>query len=225
MEGSGPENRLAALARAAQAGDEDAMARLLAEVHVDVLRYLRRWLRDWREGDELAADLAQDTLVRVAQGLHSFRGETSGQLVTWARTVASNIACDHARKTREEWESTAYAEHLDLLGLVEPEEEAWNGGKVPVSEGKRLMLRLLDEALAEAGEDAHALLWHRLVQGDAWADAGAALGVPDTAAKRRFQRLQERLRTGVLRRIVTLTYEEAAAARRYLAALDVAAPR
>jgi RNA polymerase sigma factor (sigma-70 family) len=225
MEGSGPENRLAALARVAQAGDEAAMTRLLAEVHVDVLRYLRRWLRDWREGDELAADLAQDTLVRVAQGLHSFRGTTSGQLVTWARTVASNIACDHARKTREEWEFTAYAEHLDLLGLVEPDDESWNGGRVPVSEGKRLMLRLLDEALAEAGEDAQALLWHRLVQGDAWADAGAALGVPETAAKRRFQRLQGRLRTGVLRRIVTLTYEEAAAVRRYLAAMDIAAPR
>jgi RNA polymerase sigma factor (sigma-70 family) len=225
MDGSRPENLLVSLARVARAGDESAMAQLLTEVHVDVLRYLRRWLREWREGDELAADLAQETLVRVAQGLHSFRGSTNGELVTWTRTVAANLARDHARRTREEWESTAYGGQLDWLGVTEPEAEPWNGEGIAGSVGRRLMLRLLGEALAESGEDAQVLLWHRLVQGDSWTDAGTALGVPHTAAKRRFQRLQERLHAAVLSRIDRLSPEEAASVRCYLARLDIAAPR
>jgi hypothetical protein len=58
--------------------------------------------------------------------------------------------------------------------------------------------------------------WARLVQGDDWEQAGAAVGLPHTAAKRRYQRLQDRLRTTVLHRVAELPPGEGAAARRWL---------
>ncbi|HEX5868815.1 MAG TPA: hypothetical protein VFY65_00295, partial [Longimicrobium sp.] len=71
MKGLTPDGLLVSLAEEAVRGDGDAMERLLTELHVDLLRYLRRWLRFWRQGDELAMEIAQETLVRVARGLHS----------------------------------------------------------------------------------------------------------------------------------------------------------
>lgn len=54
---------------------------------------------------------------------------------------------------------------------------------------------------------------------------GMALEVSQTAAKCRFRRLLQAPPHGLLRRIVRLSPDEAAAAGRYLAALDGAAPR
>jgi RNA polymerase sigma factor (sigma-70 family) len=219
MHGSEPETLLVYLAQAALAGDDDAMGQLLEELHVELNRYLRRWLSHWREGDEHAAEIAQEALVRVAHGLHSFHGRTNGQLVTWARAIAVNLASDRARQTRDEWDVVVFDEELDELEVEDP--TSWNGDDAAGSQGKQVMLRLLGEALEGASEEAQALFWHRLVQGDDWAEAGAAFNLAHTAAKRRYQRLQERLRATVLRRIAELPPEESAAVLHWLASIGV----
>ncbi|WP_420128144.1 RNA polymerase sigma factor [Longimicrobium sp.] len=224
MKGPTPDGLLVCLAEAAVRGDEDAMERLLTELHVDLLRYLRRWLRFWRQGDELAMEIAQETLVRVARGLHSFRGTSNGQLVSWARAVAANLAKDAAREARGEWDAVVFGEELDELDAHEPDLPLGNDDDTPGSQGRKVVLRLLGEALQGGNEEAQALLWHRLVQGDSWADAGAAVGLTHTAAKRRCQRLQERLRSQVLERIESLPAADAAAARRWLAHLEASTP-
>lgn len=219
-----PDGLLVRLANSALAGDDRAMERLLAELHIDLLRYLSRWFRLWRQGDEIASEIAQDTLLRVAQGLHCFRGSSNAQLITWARAIAANLAKDAARQTRDEWEAVVFGMELEELEAADPEAGFGNGDNPAVSQGKRLMLRLLGEALQGGNEEAQVLLWHRLVQGDSWSETGAAVGVTHTAAKRRYQRLQDRLRATLLGQIDSLPPHEADAVRHWLAQLDVSAP-
>lgn len=96
------------------------MERLRFELHVELVRHMRRWLRQWRDGDEHAQEIVQEALVRVARGLHSFQGTTGGQLVTWARTIATNLAADRARQTRDEWNVVVFDEEMDELEVEEP---------------------------------------------------------------------------------------------------------
>jgi RNA polymerase sigma factor (sigma-70 family) len=225
MEGrTTPDGLLVGLARLAVAGDEGAMERLLAELHIDLLRYLRRWFRPWRQGEEIAAEIAQDSLVRVARGLHSFHGTRNGELVSWARAIAANLARDAARQTRDEWEAVVFGMELEEIETPDPDAGLGNGDGPAVSQGKRLMLRLLREALCSGNEEAQTLLWHRLVQGDSWSEAGAAVGLTHTAAKRRCQRFQDRLRATLLAQIDGLLPHEAEAVRHWLAQMDVLAP-
>ncbi|HEX6370861.1 MAG TPA: sigma-70 family RNA polymerase sigma factor [Longimicrobium sp.] len=197
------------------------MARLLAELHIDLVRFLRKWLRQWRQAEEHAAEVAQETLVRVARGLHSFNGTTNGQLVTWVRSIATNLATDRARRTRDEWEVLVFDEELDELTVEEPELSEWNEDDTGGSQGRRVVLRLLHEALAGVDQTGQALFWHRLVQGDDWVQTGAAVDLAHTAAKRRYQRIQDRLRATVLAQVAELPPGEAAAVRRWLARIGV----
>ncbi len=83
------------------------------------------------------------------------------------------------------------------------------------------MLDLLREAHEAEGEEAQTLLWHRLIQGDEWAETGGALGIPQTAAKRRFQRMQGRIRHAVLKKLIALTPDELTAAKRWIMRIDL----
>lgn len=56
-----------------------------------VVRYFRREVRD----DSLAEDLAQESFLRAAQGMATFRGECSPR--TWLRRIAANVLRDHWR--------------------------------------------------------------------------------------------------------------------------------
>lgn len=79
-----------------RAGDREALAQLLAP-HLAVLR--RFALRMVAHPDD-AADLVQDTLVRAAESLPSFRGES--QVRTWLMRVLHNACVDHLRR-RGRW--------------------------------------------------------------------------------------------------------------------------
>ncbi len=65
-----------------------------------VVRYFRRALRD----DSLAEDLAQESFLRAAQGLATFRGDSSPR--TWLRRIAANVLHDHWR-SRESKDTTS----------------------------------------------------------------------------------------------------------------------
>jgi len=57
-----------------------------------VVRYFRRAVGD----DSLAEDLAQESFLRAAQGLATFRGDSSPR--TWLRRIAANVLHDHWRR-------------------------------------------------------------------------------------------------------------------------------
>ena len=65
---------------------------IAAELSPSLLRYLRRYTGE----SELAEDLLQETLVRMARGLPGFANRSS--VKTWAHSIASRVAADHFRK-------------------------------------------------------------------------------------------------------------------------------
>ncbi len=65
--------------------------------HVDrVWRYA--WFRT--RSREAASDITQDTFVRVAKAIGTFRGDSS--FSTWVLAIARSVAVDHARKVSRE---------------------------------------------------------------------------------------------------------------------------
>jgi RNA polymerase sigma-70 factor, ECF subfamily len=79
--------------------------------HPKVLRYLTRLVG---EGD--AEDLAQTVMLRVSEGLASFRGEAS--LSTWIYRIATNAALDRLRRS-----GPVQAETQDTFRAVETQVE------------------------------------------------------------------------------------------------------
>lgn len=84
----------AELVTAAQAGDRLALDRLL-RVHYDrVHAVCRRIVGTSHDAD----DAAQEAMIRVVTGLHSFDGRSA--FGTWVYRIASNTALDELRKRR-----------------------------------------------------------------------------------------------------------------------------
>jgi RNA polymerase sigma-70 factor (ECF subfamily) len=220
MKRAGSETHLVSLARRAAAGEEKAMEQLLLGVHPHVLRYLERWLHESKEWKELAKDLAQDTLVRIARGIACFRGTTDREVVAWCVTIARNIGTDQLRAFREEADLTVFGEEL---GAGARERPGWNAVDDEGSEAVRILLRLLRQAQDSEPDCNQELLWLRVLQHDSWHEVGEALGIGEAAAKRRYQRIQERMRLALLRALVHLPPEEVSVVRRWLARADVAA--
>jgi RNA polymerase sigma factor (sigma-70 family) len=213
---------LVGLAARARDGDPHALERFLVEVHVHVHRYLTRWLYRRRGWEDTADDLAQETLIRIARGLDGCGAVNDTMLLEWVRTVTRNVGTDYLRSMRDEWEQSEFLRTVNAAvdsELWEREIEKWEREIIELGPG--IMLRILREAHATESEDAQALLWHRLVQGDEWSETGDAVGIAHTAAKRRYQRAQARLRHAVLKRILALSPEELSAIRRWMARIDM----
>lgn len=97
---------------------------ILAEVAQPVLRYLERYVGD----RSVAADLQQETLVRVARGLPAFSGRSSVR--TWAFSIANRVAADYFR-------------HPDRRGRIVALDEAMES----VDPGREIHERLIDDEM------------------------------------------------------------------------------
>jgi DNA-directed RNA polymerase specialized sigma24 family protein len=137
-------------------------------------------------------------------------------LLEWARTVARNVGTDYLRRRREEWDQREFVAEIEAV--VDSDE--WE--REIDDDGQSIMLRLLAAAHAAEPADVQTVLWHHLVEGDEWSATGDAMGIAHTAAKRRFQRAQKRLRHAVLKRLIDLPPDELRAVRRWLEHIDLA---
>jgi DNA-directed RNA polymerase specialized sigma24 family protein len=86
--------RLHLLARAAAAGDDHAMERLLQHAYVHVSRYYRSWLAGLPGGSALADELAGETLARIARNPLPPEGHAEADLFATWLTVARDLACE-----------------------------------------------------------------------------------------------------------------------------------
>lgn len=78
--------------RLAAAGDLDAFTDLVRHAQPHVWRFIRHLVGD----DDLAADLTQDTFVKVHRSIGSFRHDA--RFRTWLFRIARNVAIDELRR-------------------------------------------------------------------------------------------------------------------------------
>ncbi|HEX6040319.1 RNA polymerase sigma factor [Longimicrobium sp.] len=194
-----PSRSLVDLGRMARAGCPRALDHLLRQVEGPVYRYLLSRLRAAADPEDVARDLCQETLIRAAAALPRSTFASDGRLLSWALTIARNVLLDHLRRARGRGEVRG-DDHWARLE---------SGGPLPGQETPppRPLELLAAEALAEVPEATAELLRLRLVAGRTWKEVGDALGIPESAAKRRFQRAQVSLRRKLLARMDALPAE------------------
>lgn len=148
-------------------------------------------LRSTDGRSDLAADVAQETFIRLAR--EARRLETHPALVGWLYTTTRNLAAtamrsERARKRRE------IAHGTDTLLYVE--------GAAPEWHAVRPQLEELIEKLDERSRDA---VVRRFFSGQRFAEIGAALSVSEDAARIKVDRALERLREMLAHRKVHCT--------------------
>ncbi|MDQ3555300.1 MAG: sigma-70 family RNA polymerase sigma factor [Gemmatimonadota bacterium] len=205
------------LARA-RAGNAAALDDLLCRLHPALVRYARARLSAEPDADELAQDLAQDALIRVLQKVEQCHGQDDKQILAWALAIARNICLDHFRAVRRRPSSVRLSWELgELLHPCSAADPRTDGTGLPrPAPGRRLLRALLRDAVRSLSPTARRLLRLRIEQDETWGAVAEDLGLTQSAAKRRFQRLQVSLRKDVLRRVGQLGSKEHDSVLRYL---------
>ncbi len=181
----------------ARAGDAGALSTLLARAQNRVYAVCLRLVND----PDLALDLAQDTLLKVARNLDQFDGRSA--FATWTYRVATNVCLSHMRAAR-------LRRHTTLDGLPEPvaenhgfaqtdaalDREAGElAGDPGVKEpGGGHALAAVERALATLDPEPRAILVLRDVRGLDYEQLAAVLDVPLGTVKSRLFRARALLR-------------------------------
>ncbi len=130
---------------------------------VELLPPLRRYARSLTRDALKADDLVHDTLVRALEAKGSLRANTN--LRTWMMTVLHNVFIDEQRRKRVE------ARHADVLVQLSDDVA------LPAQEG-RVRLSQIRKAFETLPEEQRAALHLVTLEGMAYADAAAVLGIP-----------------------------------------------
>lgn len=203
---------LSSLLRAAQAEDPaapQALETLLTQLHPMLIRFLAPNLRAWRDAADIVADVAQETLVRLAMGYSGCAATTDRAVRAWAFTVARHTLIDLLRSPSSGLMAREFSVCLDEVQAADvvdrdiprhvTSHEA-DDATAPRTILLRLAVEVYNDAAAETGE----LLWWRLIMGAEWSDVAAELGTTAAGAKRRFQRAQATLERQLLERVASL---------------------
>lgn len=130
---------------------------------VDLLVPLRRYARALTRDTLRADDLVHDALVRALEARQTLRAGTN--LRTWMMTVLHNVFIDDQRRKRVE------ARHADVLVQMSDEIAP------PAQEG-HVRLAQIRRAFLTLPEEQRAALHLVTIDGMAYADAAAVLGIP-----------------------------------------------
>ena len=166
----------------AQQGRPEAFEELIRLTHRDVYALA---LRMTGNPDD-AAEVAQETYIRLLRAIRSFRGES--KFSTWLYRVTSSVAITSLRKRARR------------RGEVPLEQEDWQDWHAspsgdPVAElDRRQLAERLDSALASLRPGYRAVVVMRDVYGLSLEDVGSELGISEGAAKVRLHRARQKLR-------------------------------
>ncbi len=191
------------LAQAARGGDLRAVDRLLECLEVRVRRWLAARVSGFREPDDLASDLSQEALIRIATAVVRARFHSDAQVVSWALTIGRSVLVDHLRAHGGRSAPTGDVEHADSRAAL----LRWVGTPQEAGPAERMLGAVVHEALAPLPDAARELLRLRVHVGASWKEVADALQTTEAGAKRRFQRLQGTLRREILRRLHALRRE------------------
>lgn len=201
---------LTAIVQRAQAGDADALEVLLLRLRPAVLRYLaRRFPRI--DATDAVEDVAQDTLLRVAERIARFRGTTDGELYGWTFAVARNLALEELRRAPPGAQVAPHSVPLAALQFSDTASRDPAGDDLDMrSAHAEQMSRLAVEGYDALPADTALLVWHRVIQGLAWAEIADVHATTPAGAKRRFQRVQQTLHRYILARVAAYAPDDAA---------------
>ena len=201
------------LADRARSGDEQALEKLLTRLHAPVTRFLERRLQHNAAAQFYAADVAADTLVRVTGSLDQCRASSDREFMAWILTIARNAALDLLRKG-----FIRYSAAMLLDGLAS--EHRPDDFLTEVTPTDRAIADILAQSYGELSPASQELAWLHAVQGSSWREIADALGTTQSGAKRRWQRIQARLRRAVLARLHALPQADQQLVNQRLRGLD-----
>lgn len=163
----------------AQKGDRAAFAALVRAHQDEVYTLARRLVGD----PHLAADIAQETLVRAWRALPRFRGDA--QLSTWLHRITVNTAWTHKDRARRT-AGLPLDDYRDLPAIPGPDD--------PETAGELLELRgRLKSALDQLPESQRQVVVMKDVYGWSHGEIAEAMEISVTAAKVRLHRARARL--------------------------------
>lgn len=168
-----------ALVARAQQGDRSAFAALVRDHQHEVYTLARRLVGD----PHLAADIAQEALIRAWKALPRFRGDS--RLSTWLYRITVNTSWTHKKRAaRHQGPSLE-----DQLDVAAPED-----ADHPVVAGELLELRdRLRAALDRLPEGQRQVVVMKDIYGWSHAEIAETTGITITAAKVRLHRARARL--------------------------------
>lgn len=191
------------LVRRSREGDERALEILLTRLHGVVRRFLRRRFGHGAH-DPFVEEAAIDALVRVATSIEDCRATDEGQFIRWVLTIARSAAIDLLRsEIRRRIATEAWALAAPRCVSVSPPPT-----EAEQAEGKEILLALFRAIHDDLNDDLQLLIWLRLVDHATWLEISEELGTTASAAKRRYQRAQGRLRRELVDAINSLGARE-----------------
>lgn len=163
----------------AQAGDRAAFAALVRAHQDEVYTLARRLVGD----PHLAADVAQEALIRAWRALPNFRGDA--KLSTWLYRITVNTAWTHKNRAARH-RATPLDDFSEVADRLDP--------NLPELAGETLELRgRLRQALDRLPDSQREVVVMKDVYGWSHAEIAEAMGVSVTAAKVRLHRARARL--------------------------------
>ncbi len=164
----------ATLVEAAKRGDQDAFEALCRETHRSVYGLVYRLVGNHDD----AADVMQETYLRVWRGLRSFRGDAT--FGTWVYRVAANAAMSHLKKRGREPEPVDPA---DLAPLERPAP----GPEEPLDQ------EALERALTKLPQAMRTVIVMKDMYGFSLEEIARQVGATEGAVKVRLFRARRRL--------------------------------
>ena len=176
------------LIEAARRGDRNAWAALYERHLPRIMGTCMQMTRD----REMAADLAQDTFVKIIRGIDKFDGRA--RFTTWITTIAMNVCRSKFRseKLRRHASLDAPARGRDAQAIPEPAQprELGGGSRVEANEDRDRVLA----ALSRLDPDQRAVLILADSQGLSYEHIAGTLGVAVGTVKSRLFRARMALR-------------------------------
>lgn len=164
----------ATLVEAAKRGDPEAFEALIEQTHKAVYGLVYRLVGNHDD----AADVMQDTYLRIWRSLRSYRGDAA--FATWAYRIAANAAMTHLKRRGRE------AEPVDPADLVPLE-------RAPAQPEEPVESEALDRALARLPAAMRTVLVMKDVYGFSLAEIAKQVGATEGAVKVRVFRARRRL--------------------------------
>jgi RNA polymerase sigma-70 factor (ECF subfamily) len=180
-----------ALVARAKSGERAAFDVLVRRYDRDVLRLILRIMKN----QELAADLYQESFLRIYRNLHLFRLESS--FYTWIYRIVTNVCLDHLRRRRSRPEDQAPvvetdANRTETVDFFDGQRDEQANPEQRVF-GKEIGARI-DAALQQLSPRERIVFEMRHYQGLKLRAIGEALGTSEETVKNSLFRATQKLR-------------------------------